>query len=134
MIRNDRKVNFNHAQSYGLTPVKCPTLFFNNSEGLFSHSNGAVVCNRDMIIEVNSHFTVNTKANYYTNTINNGYENSEIFYSYTSGIGGYTGQSSNFFKVSKGDVISLSFGLNNAFSIDAKDLNVKLDVKLIALL
>lgn len=134
IVRNNKKSAFRHPQAYGLTPVTCPDLFFDNSEGLFSHSNGAIVCNQDAIIHAHAHFVVASSAHYYTITINNLYGDSELFYSYSTGIGGYSGQTSNYFKVKKGDVISLSFGLNNSFSIAAKDLNAELDVRLVCVL
>lgn len=134
IVRNNKKSAFRHPQAYGLTPVTCPDLFFDNSEGLFSHSNGAIVCNQDAIIHAHAHFVVASSAHYYTITINNLYGDSELFYSYATGIGGYSGQTSNYFKVKKGDVISLSFGLNNSFSIEAKDLYAELDVRLVCVL
>lgn len=134
IVRNNKKSAFRHPQAYGLTPVTCPDLFFDNSEGLFSHSNGAIVCNQDAIIHAHAHFVVASSAHYYTIAINNLYGDSELFYSYATGIGGYSGQTSNYFKVKKGDVISLSFGLNNSFSIAAKDLHAELDVRLVCVL
>lgn len=134
IVRNNRKSAFRHPQAYGFTSVTCPDLFFDNSEGLFSHSNGTIVCNQDAIIHAHAHFTVTSIAHYYTITINNSYGNSELFYSYDTSIGGYSGQTSNYFKVKKGDVISLGFGLNNSFSIAAKDLYAELDVRLVCVL
>lgn len=134
IVRNNKKSVFRHPQAYGFTSVTCPDLFFDNSEGLFSHSNGVIVCNQDAIIHAHAHFGVTSIAHYYTITINNSYGNSEIFYSYATSIGGYSGQTSNYFKVKKGDVISLSFGLNNGFSIAAKDLYAELDVRLVCVL
>lgn len=134
IVRNNKKSAFRHPQAYGLTPVTCPDLFFDNSEGLFSHSNGAIVCNQDAIIHAHAHFAVASSAHYYTIAINNLYSDSELFYSYATSVGGYSGQTSNYFKVKKGDVISLSFGLNNSFSIAAKDLHAELDVRLVCVL
>lgn len=134
IVRNNKKSAFRHPQAYGLTPVTCPDLFFDNSEGLFSHSNGAIVCNQDAIIHAHAHFVVASSAHYYTIAINNLYSDSELFYSYATSVGGYSGQTSNYFKVKKGDVISLSFGLNNSFSIAAKDLHAELDVRLVCVL
>lgn len=135
IVRNNKKSAFRHPQAYGLTPVTCPDLFFDNSEGLFSHSNGAIVCNQDAIIHAHAHFAVASSAHYYTIAINNLYSDSELFYSYATSVGGYSGQTSNYFKVKKGDVISLSFGLNNSFSIAAKDLrSAELDVRLVCVL
>lgn len=134
IVRNNKKSVFRHPQAYGFTPVTCPDLVFDNSEGLFSHSNGVIVCNQDAIIHAHAHFGVASIAHYYTITVNNSYGNSEIFYSSATSIGGYSGQISNYFKVKKGDVISLSFGLNNGFSIAAKDLYAELDVRLVCVL
>lgn len=79
--------------------------------------------------ELDDHFARTYKV---TSYLLNG--NSELFYSYATSIGGYSGQTSNYFKVKKGDVISLSFGLNNSFSIEAKDLYAELDVRLVCVL
>lgn len=92
------------------------------------------MCNQDAIIHAHAHFGVASIVHYYTITINNAYGDSELFCSYATGIGGYSGQTSNYFKVKKGDVISLGFGLNKSFSIAAKDLYAELDVRLVCVL